>query len=127
MRKIHVTRQFSRLAALRGTFSKKNKNPAFRYGLRECVYLISGMHLFPLWPKDEVQTHRPKYLQDKIGIFNLINLFTRPTARLTRILKTCFNIFKKIAVWRSIRFLCSSQNLPRLVGDGRPILLPGYS
>ena len=65
MRKIYGTQQFSRLAALRVTFSKKQK-PVFRYGLGERVYQISGLYLFSLWLKGAVQTRKPTYLQIKI-------------------------------------------------------------
>ena len=46
MQKIHVTRQFFRLAALRVTLSKKTKKSVFRCGLGERVYQISGLHRF---------------------------------------------------------------------------------
>ena len=44
MRKIHVTWQFSRLAARRVTFSKNKKKNT--YGLGVCVYQISGLYRF---------------------------------------------------------------------------------
>ena len=72
MRKIHVTRQFFEASDPQGHFFEKTKNPFFKYGLGECVYRISGLYLFSLWPKCAVQTerhtNRTTYLQVKIGI-----------------------------------------------------------
>ena len=41
-----VTLQFSRLAAIRFTFSKKTEKPVFRCGLRNLMYQISGILRF---------------------------------------------------------------------------------
>ena len=59
MRKILVTRQFFEASGPQGNFFEKNKKSVFRYGLGECVYQISGLYLFSLWPKGAVQTHKP--------------------------------------------------------------------
>ena len=55
VRKIYVTRHFLETSGPRGHFFEKK--PAFRYGLEECVYQISGLYLFSLYPKDPVQTN----------------------------------------------------------------------
>ena len=54
---------FSRLEALRVTFSK-NKKPVFRYGLGQCVYRISGLYVFFCCDKKGPYIHT--YLQVKI-------------------------------------------------------------
>ena len=65
MRKIHMTRQSFEASSPQGHF-QKNKKHVFRYGLGECLYRISGLYLFSLWPKCAVET---QYLQGKMGIF----------------------------------------------------------
>ena len=67
---MHVTRQYFEASGPQGYFFEKNKIPVFRYGLGECVYRISGLYLFSLWPNGAVQTNIPTYLQVKIGEFS---------------------------------------------------------
>ena len=62
MRKIHVTRQFFEASGPRDRFFEKNKKPVFRYGLGECVYQISGLYRFSLWPKGVAKTDQQTHI-----------------------------------------------------------------
>ena len=52
-------RQFLEANDRQGLFFEKNETLVYRYALGECVYQISGLYLFLLWPQGAVQTNRP--------------------------------------------------------------------